>query len=403
VSAAPAGRWRRLLAAWRGSAVAGAPGEAVARRRIEIERRLVESRRRLQLLLDHMPDGVLSFDARGAVEWINPAARLMFQCSADDTVGRPVHTLIPALDLAAAPVQPAHADGTVPAAVPRTLLDGVRRDGSSFPLEVSLVRLHADDAEVGMCVCRDMSQSQRIERMKHEFVSMVSHELRTPLTSLRGSLALLADGSIAGLPPDAQHLLGLASRNSERLVHLVNDILDFEKLRAGALRMEPEDCDLGALAQQAVEAIDGMARQAQVELRLLRGSDAALPVRVDPVRLTQVLGNLLANAIKYSPPHGTVLVALARRSEWARVTVLDQGPGVPPQFVARLFEPFEQASDPRHRKQGGTGLGLAISRALMEQMQGGIGIEPPRAGEGARFWIELPLALERPSTFGALD
>jgi signal transduction histidine kinase len=137
-------------------------------------------------------------------------------------------------------------------------------------------------------------------------------------------------------------------------------------------------------------------------LRLLR-AEADLPVRADPVRLTQVLGNLLSNAIKYSPPHGTVLVALTRRSEWARLTVLDQGPGVPVEFVPRLFEPFEQARDPRQRKQGGTGLGLAISRALMETMQGGIGLEPPRAGEGARFWVELPLAVERPSTFGALD
>ena len=231
---------------------------------------------------------------------------------------------------------------------------------------------------------------------------MVSHELRTPLTSLRGSLALLADGSIDGLPPDAQRLLRMASSNAERLVHLVNDILDFEKLRAGGLRMQPEDCELGALVAQAVESIDGMARQADVALRVLR-TEADCPVRADPVRLTQVLGNLLSNAIKYSPPHGTVLVTVGRRSEWARVTVLDQGPGVPADFVARLFEPFEQANDPRHRKQGGTGLGLAISRALMEQMQGGIGIEPARAGEGARFWIELPLAIGRPSTFGALD
>jgi len=374
------------------------------RRPTAVDRRLGDSRRRLQLLLDHMPDGVLSFDNLDRVEWINPAARLMFQCSVEDTVGLPVRALIPALDIDTSEVQPSQADGTLAPAAPRLLLQGLRRDGSDFPLEVSLVRLRAgDDQTVGMCVCRDLSDSQRIERMKHEFVSMVSHELRTPLTSLRGSLALLADGStIAGLPPDAQRLLRMASDNSERLVHLVNDILDFEKLRAGALSMEPEDCDLGALAQQALEAIEGMARQTQVELRLLR-PDAELPVRADPVRLTQVLGNLLSNAIKYSPPHGTVLVVLKRRSEWARLTVLDQGPGVPPGFVARLFEPFEQARDARQRKQGGTGLGLAISRALMETMQGGIGLEPPRPGEGARFWIELPLAVERPSTFGALD
>ena len=374
--------------------------EAIERARMQ--RRLVESRRHMQLLLDHMPDGVLSFDATGRVQWINPAARLMFQCSAADTVGRPVRELIPDLDIGDVDLQPTLPDGMAPAQVPRLAMQGRRSDGSAFPLEAALVKLHADGALVGMCVCRDMSQSQRMEHMKHEFVSMVSHELRTPLTSLRGSLALLADGSMGGLPPDALRLLKLASDNAERLVHLVNDILDFEKLRAGALRVEAEEVDLAETAQQAVDAIEGMAHQAEVTLRVMR-TEAAFPVQADPARLMQVLGNLLSNAIKHSPPHGTVLVILTRRSEWVRLTVRDQGPGVPAEFASRLFEPCAPARDPRHRKQGGTGLGLAISRALMEMMLGSIGVEPPQAGEGARFWIELPLFQERPSTFGTLD
>ena len=360
-----------------------------------------DARRRLQLLLDHMPDGVIAFDAAGNVEWINPAARLMFQCSVADTVGRPLRELIPALELDDRDPPPTAPDGMVAAPVPRLTMSGRRRDGADFPLEVELVRLRADGQRVGMCVCRDMSQSQRIERMKHEFVSMVSHELRTPLTSLRGSLALLADGSIEGLPRDAQRLLKLARDNSERLVHLVNDILDFEKLRAGALRIEMEEIDLCETAQQAVDALEGMARQADVSLSVLQAKPM-FPVQADPARLTQVLSNLLSNAVKYSPAHGTVHVILTQRSEWVRLTVRDQGPGVPPEFAQRLFEPFEQARNPGHRKQGGTGLGLAISRALMEMMQGAIGLAPQHAGEGASFWIELPLAFERPSTFGTL-
>ena len=370
--------------------------------RARMQQRLVESRRHMQLLLDHMPDGVLSFDAAGRVQWINPAARLMFQCSAADTVGRSVRELIPDIDISDVDLQPTMPDGMAPAQVPRLALRGRRGDGGEFPIEAALVKLHADGALMGLCVCRDVSQSQRMEHMKHEFVSMVSHELRTPLTSLRGSLALLADGSIGGLPPDALRLLKLARDNSERLVHLVNDILDFEKLRAGALRVEAEEVDFGAIAQQAVDAIDGMAQQASVTLRVMR-TEAAFPVQADPARLMQVLGILLSNAIKHSPPHGTVLVILTRRSEWVRLTVCDQGPGVPAEFASRLFEPFEQARDPSHRKQGGTGLGLAISRALMEMMLGSIGVEPQRSGDGARFWIELPLFEERPSTFGSLD
>ncbi len=375
---------------------------AEGRERAEIERKLRASRERLQLLLDHMPDGVVAFDAAGRVEWINPAARLIFQRSIGDTVGQPLARLIPGIEPAALEDAPSAPAGTVAANVPRLRIRGRRRDGAEFPLEVALVTLHAGDTRSGMCVCRDVSDFERVERMKSEFVSMVSHELRTPLTSLRGSLALLVDGSIEGIPPDARRMLRLASVNSERLVMLVNDILDFEKLRAGALRMEFESVDLCALVTRAIEALEGLARQAHVTHRVLAGADE-LPVRADPARLTQVLTNLLSNAIKYSPPHGTVLVIVEASGERARVTVRDQGPGVPEAFVPKLFLPFEQAREPRHRQPGGTGLGLAISRGLMEAMYGGIGLDPARPGEGASFWIELPLNRARPSTFADLD
>ena len=384
-----------------GNARAAAPGAPPFQERRKDHRDLVDSRRRLQLLLDHMPDGVLAFDARGRVKWINPAGRLMFQCSVADTVGQPVRGLIPELDPTAGKAPREEREGMARAPVPRLSMRGRRRDGDSFPLEVEIVRLHANGEQGGMCVCRDMSQSQHIEHMKHEFVSMVSHELRTPLTSLRGSLALLADGSMAGLPPDALRLLKLASDNAERLVVLVNDILDFEKLRAEALRVDLEPADLCQSAHHAADALEGMARQARVALRVLP-SELALPVRADPARLMQVLGNLLSNAIKHSPANGSVEVLIVRRGERARLLVRDQGPGVPSELSPRLFEPFAQARDNQHGR-GGTGLGLAISRALMEMMHGAIGVEPRTTGQGACFWIELPLALDRPSTFGNFD
>ena len=367
-------------------------------------RDLVDSRHRLQLLLDHMPDGVLAFDARGRVEWINPAARLMFQCSVADTVGRPLRELIPEFDPTAGAAPGEDRPGIARATMPRLSMRGRRRDGDSLPLEVEIVRLRADaggDEQAGMCVCRDMSQSQHIEHMKHEFVSMVSHELRTPLTSLRGSLALLADGSIDGLPPDALRLLKLASDNAERLVVLVNDILDFEKLRAEALRVELAPTDLCESAHHAADALEGMARLARVQLRV-RPAEPGLEVRADPARLMQVLGNLLSNAIKHSPPGSSVEAVLVQRGERARVIVRDHGPGVPEELLPRLFEPFAQARD-AHPGRGGTGLGLAISRALMEMMHGAIGVEPRAPGQGASFWIELPLALDLPSTFGSFD
>ena len=361
---------------------------------------LTESRRRLQLLLDHMPDGVLAFDSAGRIEWINPAARHIFRCSAADAVGASVATLIPSIG-ALLPGATA-APGKVAAPANRQTTHGRRLDGEVFPLEIAPVVLREGERQLSMCVCRDVTDAERVARMKSEFVSMVSHELRTPLTSLRGSLALLTDGSFAGLPRDAQRLLGMASANAERLVMLVNDILDYEKLRAGALSVELEPLDLGELARRAADSLDGMARPNGVRFEL-QGDDAPMPVRADPARLMQVLVNLLSNAIKYSPPHGRVRIGLAQAGERCRLTVRDDGPGVPADFVGRLFIPFEQARDPKHRKQGGTGLGLAISRALMDLMRGAIGLETPVAGRGAAFWIELPLNRERPSTFGDLD
>ncbi|MBW8830489.1 MAG: PAS domain-containing protein [Burkholderiales bacterium] len=360
-----------------------------------------ESRHRLQLLLDRMPDGVLAFDPQGRIEWINPAARLIFRCSMTDAVGEPVATLIPAIEAIPTPVASAVAPGMVDAQAPRITTPARRRDGTEFTLEIALVPLSVNGVHPGMCVCRDVTDAERVDRMKSEFVSMVSHELRTPLTSLRGSLAILADGSIAGLPPDAMRLLRLANTNAERLVVLVNDILDYEKLRAGALILDLAAIDLSEVARRAIESLEGMARPAGVHL-LLRGDDENAPALADPTRFTQVLVNLISNAIKYSPPNGTVRVTIERNDERARLTVRDDGPGVPAEFLPRLFLPFEQARDPKQRKQGGTGLGLAISRGLIEMMNGAIGIDPPTRGCGAAFWIDLPLHSARPSTFGDL-
>jgi PAS domain S-box-containing protein len=374
---------------------------AEGERSTQARRELNGSRRRLQLLLDHMPDGVLAFDAGGRIEWINPAARQIFRCSVDDVVGQSVATLVPGI-AELLPDAPARAaPGMVAPAAPRRATLGRRLDGETFPLEIAPVMLEEGGRRWSMCVCRDITAAERVDRMKSEFVSMVSHELRTPLTSLRGSLSLLADGSIEGLPSDAQRLLRLASANAERLVMLVNDILDYEKLRAGALSVELQPTDLADLARRAIESLEGMARPAGVRLELL-GDEAATPVLADASRLTQVLLNLMSNAVKYSPPHGRVRVEIAHAGERCRLTVRDDGPGVPAEFVPRLFLPFEQARDPAHRKQGGTGLGLAISRALMELMHGAIGVEPPARGRGAAFWIELPLHRDRPSTFGDL-
>lgn len=355
-----------------------------------------ESQRRLEMVLDHIPDAVIAFDASARVQWINPAGQAMFGRDAANAQTRPMSVLVPELEhwLHWPDTQPQiDPDVQLPEAwtARRETMYGVHADGREFPIEMALVQTRVNGERVGVCVCRDLSELERMERMKHEFVSMVSHELRTPLTSIRGSLSMLAGGMAGELSAPVRRLVGLAHDNSERLVVLVNDILDFEKLRAGEVRMTLQPLDLAEQARLAVEACEGYAREHRVSVRFEAGP-ATLPVQADALRLGQILANLLSNAVKFSPPEGEVKVVATEHDGAARVWVIDSGPGVPPDFVARLFEPFAQAHELQTRQRGGTGLGLAISRAMTEQMGGAIGVEPPQPGEGAVFWISLPFA-----------
>jgi len=378
-----------------------------AQRRAQAQDSLALSQRRMRVLLDHIPDAVIAFDARGRVQWINPIGEAMFGTARRVLLGRPMALLMPGLDdelqwpnTEPQPLDDGHPPDDDERPLPWTArhlqIDGLRvRAGAGageperFPIDVSLVQTRADGHRVGVCVARDLSEVQRVERMKHEFVSMVSHELRTPLTSIHGSLSLLAE-NVDALDPTVKRLIGLAHDNSERLVALVNDILDFEKLRAGQMRIEAMPLDLRDAALVAVRTCEGMTTRRATRIEL-RAGDAPLPLHTDPMRLNQVLVNLLSNAIKFSPVGGEVVLALERVGDHARAVVSDQGPGVPAAFVEHLFEPFAQAANLDTRKQGGTGLGLAISRALIERMDGQIGLAPPQVGQGAVFWVALPL------------
>jgi NtrC-family two-component system sensor histidine kinase KinB len=365
-----------------------------------------ESQRRLEMVLDHIPDAVIAFDADARVQWINPAGEAMFGRFAVGLRAQPMALLVPELD------HWLHWPDTQPEIDPEVVLPeswtarretlyGLRADGSEFPIEIALVQTRVNGERVGVCVCRDLTELERVERMKHEFVSMVSHELRTPLTSIRGSLSMLSGGMAGELSAPVQRLVGLAHDNSERLVALVNDILDFEKLRAGEVRMDLQPVDLRDEVRAAVEACEGYAREHRVAVEIQAG-DAAVTVQADPLRLGQVLANLLSNAIKFSPQGGEVQVVVSRHEGEGRIWVIDSGPGVPPGFVDRLFEPFAQADDLQTRKRGGTGLGLAISRAMAEQMGGHIGVEPPRPGQGSVFWVSLPPPAAAPAAPAAV-
>ena len=238
-------------------------------------------------------------------------------------------------------------------------------------------------------VVRDVDERKRVDQMREEFIS-VSHELRTPLTSIRGALGLLAGGVAGELPLQAQNLLDIAASNSERLVRLINDILDIEKVQSGTLKFRMEAMDLTSALEQALEVNAVYARYYDVALRLVRSEPGAF-VLGDPDRIQQVLANLLSNAAKFSPRGATVEVEMVREADRVRISVSDQGPGIPEEFRSRVFERFAQAEDSTVRQERGTGLGLSISKAIVERHGGRIWFES-EPGVRTTFSFDLPLS-----------
>ncbi len=234
----------------------------------------------------------------------------------------------------------------------------------------------------------DVTELKRIDRMKSEFVSTVSHELRTPLTSIRGSLGLISGGVAGELPAAVKTLVDIARNNCERLIRLINDILDIEKIESGKMRLDLQVVELQPLLAQVLAANEGFGAAQNVSLRL-DFPEGGLRVQVDSDRLAQVVTNLLSNAMKYSPPGGVVEVHVKRGGLGVRVEVRDHGPGVPEEFRNRIFQKFSQADSSDTRQKGGTGLGLNISRAIVERLGGSVGFDS-QAGMGSTFFFELP-------------
>jgi PAS domain S-box-containing protein len=270
----------------------------------------------------------------------------------------------------------------------------VRKDGSRFPANVTITPLRDESGVLTgfLGVIEDITVRKDVERMKSEFTAVVSHELRTPLTSIRGSLGLILGALQWTLQPKVKNLIEIAQSNCERLVLLVNDILDIEKFAAGQMRFEFQTLPLAELVGKAVDANDGYARKHHVQFDT-DPVEPHLAVLVDPDRFIQVMSNLLSNAAKYSPQGGVVRVQTERRDEFVRISVRDEGPGIPESFRGRIFEKFSQADSSSTREKGGTGLGLHIARRFVEHMHGRIGFDS-EFGRGSTFWIELPLAAQ---------
>jgi signal transduction histidine kinase len=245
------------------------------------------------------------------------------------------------------------------------------------------------DSVAYVVVIKDITERKKIEQLKKEFVSVVNHELRTPLTSIRGSLGLLVGGALGKMEEKAQKMLNIAYNNCERLIRLVNDILDIEKIEIGKLEFHLAVADLNTIAEEAIFDNQGYADKFQVQMKLCKLAEPAI-VLVDHDRLMQVFTNLLSNAIKFSPAGETVTVTISQLDgKFVRVAVSDHGAGIPEDFHGRIFQKFAQA-DVSARKLGGTGLGLSICKAIIEKLNGKIGFSS-KLNAGSTFYFDLPL------------
>jgi PAS domain S-box-containing protein len=368
--------------------------ERARQERQQAEDSLERLSRQNQLILNSAGDGIYGLDAQGTITFANPAAAKILGYDVEDLIGEWMHTLIRHSQFDESPYL------WVESPIYTTLKAGTvqyqagdrfwRRDGVSFPVEyVSSPILERDRIVGAVVVFKDITERQLVEQMKDEFVSTVSHELRTPLTSIRSTLGLMASGWLNNYPDKSQRMLEIAFSNTNRLVRLISDILDIERIKHGKLPMDKKGCDAADLIAQSIDAMRGMAEKAEITIS---STPQQARLFADPDRIIQTLTNLLSNAIKFSPPHSTVyLNAEILRSEEILFQVIDQGIGIPDNQLETIFDRFAQVDASDSRSQGGTGLGLTICRSIVQQHSGQIWVEST-LGKGSTFCFTLPLA-----------
>ena len=360
------------------------------RDRLAAVERVRETASRMSAIFNTMVDGVITIGHTGIIESINPAVERIFGYGSDELIGQNVNILMPE------PYRSAHdsylhnhlTTGERKVIGAGREVEGLRKNGETFPLELGVSEIDVGGRQLFTGVVRDVTERKRVDRMKSEFISTVSHELRTPLTAIRGALGLIAGAKLGEIPGSVLELAQLADKNAERLVRLINDILDIEKMEAGKMQFHFADHDLVTVIEQAIAANQSYASQYEVNLRCGDMPARAL-ASADADRIRQVLDNLISNAVKFSPPQGEVRVGLGVAGDRFVLSVIDQGPGIPEEFQPRLFQKFSQSDSSDSRARGGTGLGLSICQAIVEHHRGDIRVDSGEEG-GTTVYVSLP-------------
>ncbi|MBC7998443.1 MAG: PAS domain S-box protein, partial [Leptolyngbya sp.] len=351
------------------------------------EELLKESEQRVRAIIEKVPIGLLIVDEIGAVEFSNPTLDSMFAVSEGALVGRSLASLF------ARPAAVSEEDFATQIKDKATgkihELQSLRSDGEIFPVEFSITDFDNQDGKRVLGIVLDVSERQEIQRMRQAFVSMVSHELRTPLTAVSGFLALLEMGAFGELPTTVTEQAGRAEANVGRLMKLITDLLDLEKMDSGTLNVSKSSSEFGEILRSTDEASRTFAESKGIRLQI-EPEDAGVEseIYVDADRIVQVLVNLISNAVKFSPPQGLVTVSHKLEGDTLEMRVTDQGRGVPAKYRDVIFERFQQVEAADAKQKGGTGLGLAICKTIVEQHNGTIAVDSEE-GKGSTFWFRI--------------
>jgi PAS domain S-box-containing protein len=351
---------------------------------------LNDSKNRVSAIVENTADCIITIDAKGIIESANTATEKLFDYNSSELIGNHINMLLPpgereehAAYLAKSEL---HASRIINQARD---LEGCHKNGNLFPIELNVSFMEHQGERKYIGILRDITARKQAENMKNEFISTVSHELRTPLTSIKGALGLIRGGSAGEFPQKMNDMLSIAYNNSDRLVRLINDILDVEKIEAGKMEYRLEPIDVKELLELAIKNNESYAEVHHAKF-LLKQCPENIRVMGDSDRLMQVLTNLLSNAAKFSPDGSDTELSMEQRDEIVRIKVSDHGSGIPVEFRGKIFGKFSQADTSNTRQIGGTGLGLNISRAIIDHHGGKIDFET-ELGKGTTFYFDLPL------------
>lgn len=342
-------------------------------------------------VIENAQDLICTFDKNGVFLAVDPFVRRMLGYEPEFVISK-------SLGRFAGEEQRAIAEDHIRLAVASTHIHGfelplIHVDGTIVDTRWSCLWSEAE--EKLFCVVRDVTEEKHIERLKQDFTDMISHDLRSPLMAMGNALTLINGGVKGPVPEAARPRIETAARNVERLIVLVNDLLDFQKLKAGKMELDLQPVPLESVIRDAADLVEESARDKNVVLELPHGETI---IDCDRNKLMQTAVNLISNAIKFSPEGGKVLVTIERGAGTVSLCVSDTGPGIHPDFLERIFEPFEQA--PSEKNKEGTGLGLAICKLVVEAHGGKISAGNRQDGlskgdlvhrTGGIFTVVLPL------------